>query len=411
MVHCSVCGRELENPVSVERGIGPVCWEHVKKSSEVSEGNYEEAGLRINPEYERLLPPLTAEEFEALKLSIKNEGLHFPIVVNGDRFILDGYHRARACLQLGIKPKTEVKKIEDPLLEKKFVIEANLRRRQLNDFQKAELAYVLEPIERELANQRMGEAGKLGRKIQLGVGSNEHTPDFEGKARDIAAAKVGLSPTTYHRAKTVLEKGSEALKEKVRKGKTSIAYAYQSIMREERHNNPPPLPDGRYDVILADPAWNYSYMAIDGNPELHYNTITLDDICSLNIPSAEDAILFLWATNPKLEECLQVMKAWGFEYKTNVAWVKNGLGKGQGIGHYIKGDHELLLIGKKGAIPVPIESSRPSSVLLASKTGHSKKPTEVYPIIERMYPNRSYLEVFARNSRPGWESWGNQLEK
>jgi DNA modification methylase len=184
--------------------------------------------LKINPEYEKLLPKVPKEEYNALAESIKMEGQHYPIVVNKEGVILDGHNRFRICQELGITPKVEVKAFPNKLLEKKFVIETNLRRRHLNDFQKAELAYPLLEIERELAKQRMRAAGKIGRNIQLGVGSNEPAPK-EGKARDVVAKAVGLSPITFHRAVKIIENGSEDLKEKVESGKISISAAYRII--------------------------------------------------------------------------------------------------------------------------------------------------------------------------------------
>ena len=91
--------------------------------------------LHLNPQYEKLLPQMSSEEFAELKASIQTEGQHYAIIVNEDLEVLDGHHRYRACLELGIDPDFEVRKFEDELLEKKFVIEANLRRRHLNNFQ------------------------------------------------------------------------------------------------------------------------------------------------------------------------------------------------------------------------------------------------------------------------------------
>jgi len=110
--------------------------------------------LTVNPEYEALLPKLSQEEYEALKTSIKNEGLHFPITINKDRVILDGHNRFKICQELQIAIKFEVKEFTNPLLEKKFVIEANLRRRHLTKFQRAEMGMPLLEIEKELAKQR-----------------------------------------------------------------------------------------------------------------------------------------------------------------------------------------------------------------------------------------------------------------
>ena len=154
--------------------------------------------ITTNPEYEALLPKLPKKEYDALKESIQKEGQHYPIVVNKEKFILDGHNRFEICKELNIEPKVETKIFPSKLFEEKFVIESNLRRRHLTPFQKAELAAPLMPIERELAKQRMSKAGKIGVKIREGrVGSNEHTHNFDGKARDIVAREVGLSPITF----------------------------------------------------------------------------------------------------------------------------------------------------------------------------------------------------------------------
>jgi len=362
------------------------------------------AKLIINKEYKKLLPTLSKEEYEALKQSIQTEGQHFPITINPQNIILDGHNRYRICLELGLEPKYEVKSFPDGLLEQKFVIEVNLRRRHLNDLQKTELGLPLEEINKELAKQRMSEAGKIGRNIQLGVSSNE-LPPTEGQARDITAKTIGISATTYHRAKTILQKGSEKLKQKARKGQISINAAYMQINRAEKHENTPDLPKGAFDVIYADPPWKYDF-CLEGDPRQHYQVMPTKEICELEVPKAKDAILFLWATNPKLEEALQVIKAWGFTYKTNLVWVKNR----KGPGYYFQSKHELLLVAKCGNIPPPTGANRPPSVLEADQRNHSQKPDEIYSLIERMYPNRKYLELFARNNRDGWFSWGLQNE-
>ena len=93
-------------------------------------------------------------EYETLKNSISNKGLHLPIIINQDNVILDGHNRLKICQELGIEPKYEVKDFEDPLQEKEFVIEINLKRRHLNNFQKAELEYKMEEIYKERARRR-----------------------------------------------------------------------------------------------------------------------------------------------------------------------------------------------------------------------------------------------------------------
>lgn len=188
--------------------------------------------LRVNPEYEKMLPKMSDEEFAELRVSIKAEGQHYAIIVNEDLEVLDGHHRFRACTELGIEPDFEVRKFEDKLLEKKFVIEANLRRRHLNNFQLVELAVPLLEIEKALAKKRQVTGGKNGRDLQLGLGlaPNDAKPAFKAKATEIVAKKAGVSTRTFERGKRIVEEASEEDKQQLREGKTSIAKVYREIV-------------------------------------------------------------------------------------------------------------------------------------------------------------------------------------
>lgn len=192
--------------------------------------------LRLNPQYEKLLPQMSEQEFNELKASIKSEGQHYPIIANEDLEVLDGHHRFRACTELGIEPDFEVRKFEDKLLEKKFVIEANLRRRHLNNFQLVELAVPLLEIEKALAKKRQSAGGKSGRNLQLGLVSDDADPEpaFKAKAAESVAKKAGVSTRTFERGKKILEKASEADKQQLREGKVSIAKVYQEIVSSQK---------------------------------------------------------------------------------------------------------------------------------------------------------------------------------
>src|SRR5262249_15186290 len=151
--------------------------------------------------------------------------------------------------------------------------------------------------------------------------------------------------------------------------------------------NKPLVTSRRYPIILADPPWPYERPDMGGTArtiENHYPTMSLDEICALPVPdiAADDAMLFLWATAPKLYECMKVIDAWGFDYRTNMVWVKDKVG----MGVYVRNQHELLLICRRGAIPQPRPGSQPSSVFHAPRLEHSRKPPNVHEILERLYP-------------------------
>lgn len=175
----------------------------------------------------------------------------------------------------------------------------------------------------------------------------------------------------------------------------------------------PPLPEGKFNIIYADPPWEYDFSVSDSRAiESHYSTMSLEEICEFREKGefdkhiADDAILFLWVPVPKDREGQKVIEAWNFEYKTGMVWVKDKIG----MGYYIRNKHELLMIATRGLPELPKSANRPESVINAPRTKHSKKPEAVYEIIEKMYPNGAYLELFARSQRKGWTSWGAEIE-
>jgi len=170
--------------------------------------------IKVNPEYEKILPKLSGEEFEALKASIQNDGQLYPIIINQKGVILDGHNRYHVCVELKFVPKTFTMPFDDPLLEKKFVIEVNLKRRHLNLFQKAEMGILLMDIEKAIAKTRQGKPS-----AQLGGKS--------GDARDIVSQRIGVGRGTFERAQKVIASANEETKDKLRKGEWSINYAYE----------------------------------------------------------------------------------------------------------------------------------------------------------------------------------------
>lgn len=217
-----------------------------------------------------------------------------------------------------------------------------------------------------------------------------------------------------HRARKlakVPEKVFEAALAESEPDKLPSEASIRQLAKRESRPKPEPIPTakGIFPVLYADPPWRYEH---NETPDLRaienqYPTMSIEEICALEVPAAEDAVLFLWATNPKLREGLEVIEAWGFEYRTNACWVKDRIG----MGYYVRGQHELLLIGRRGKLPVPEPSQRPASVIKAPRGKHSEKPLAAYELIETMYPALSKVELFARQQRRGWEGWGNQLRE
>jgi N6-adenosine-specific RNA methylase IME4 len=172
-----------------------------------------------------------------------------------------------------------------------------------------------------------------------------------------------------------------------------------------------------YETILADPPWRFQNRTGKMAPEhrrlARYETMTLDEITALPVTevAADGAHLYLWVPNALLAEGLAVMESWGFTYKTNLVWFKtrkDGGPDGRGVGFYFRNVTELVLFGVKGSRRTLAPGRRQVNLFGERKREHSRKPEQLYDIIERCSPG-PYLELFARHPRPGWHQWGDEL--
>ena len=187
-----------------------------------------------------------------------------------------------------------------------------------------------------------------------------------------------------------------------------------------------------FTAILADPPWSYRNFGgstsgrrnrVNGAAAAHYGTMTDEDIAAIPVGSfaAKDAVLFMWATWPRLDAAFRILPAWGFpQYVTAVPWVKtlpSAREIHRGVGTWTMGASEVLLIARRGAPePQHADKGKPLGILTdappvfyAPVGRHSAKPLEVHGWIERLFPGGTFLELFARRERPGWTTWGNEL--
>jgi len=175
----------------------------------------------------------------------------------------------------------------------------------------------------------------------------------------------------------------------------------------------------KFKTVLADPPWPFKNRTGKMAPEhkrlYRYPTMTLEEIKKLPVREIVDdqAHLYLWVPNALLKEGLEVIEAWGFEYKTNIVWYKvrkDGGPDRRGVGFYFRNVTELILFGVRGKLRTLEPGRRTPNIIVAPKTVHSRKPEEIYRIIELCSPS-PYIELFARNRRPGWIAWGNEVDK
>lgn len=174
---------------------------------------------------------------------------------------------------------------------------------------------------------------------------------------------------------------------------------------------------GQFGTVLADPPWQFSNRTGKMAPEhrrlSRYSTMTLDEIMALPVSqmALPQSHLYLWVPNALILEGLEVMKRWGFTYKTNLVWFKirqDGGPDGRGVGFYFRNVTELILFGTRGSLRTLDPGRRQVNIITSRKREHSRKPDELYNIIEKCSPG-PYLELFARHSRPRWTQWGNEI--
>ena len=176
----------------------------------------------------------------------------------------------------------------------------------------------------------------------------------------------------------------------------------------------------KFPTILADPPWQFQNRTGKVAPEHkrlnRYSTMALEEIKRLPVASAsaDTSHLYLWVPNALLPEGMAVLMAWGFQYKSNLIWHKirkDGGPDGRGVGFYFRNVTEMVLFGVKGKNARTLAPGRSQvNFLKTQKREHSRKPDEFYNIVESCSPG-PYLEMFARGSRPGWSTWGNQAEE
>lgn len=379
-----------------------------------------------------LIPEMTSDDYETHKADIQANG-QLESIKLFQGIILDGRHRYRACCDLDLQPKFEEWTGKDA---KQYVISMNVSRRQLSDNQRA------------LAAAAMATSSR---------GRNKHTATA-APSQEEAAALFGISPDSIQRAKKVLADADPVIVEMVKKDELAISMAAQvaklpkkeqlkalrskkvktladadeikakkcadvrkkrikTIQTRVANNKPLSTAGGPFSLIYADPPWRYEATGQSGSRlriENQYPTMETEDICALPVASIcdDDAMLFMWVPSSLLLDGLQVLKAWGFEYVTQAVWFKNGGGNEPYMGGVFLQAHETLLVGKRGnGLPAPKPENKVSSVIVAPREEHSKKPEKVYDMLEKMYPDfkGNFCELFARNTREGWLSWGNEV--
>ena len=352
---------------------------------------------RLDPHaFAKILPSMADSDLAALRESLLADGYVGPPIYTFEGKVLDGVHRYRLCVELGIDPPC-VEYTGDNAF--RFALNQNLARRHLNESQRAMIAARLVTTER-------GGAG----------GVRKSNTSIDVLTQPDVSALLTVSKPSVQRAQALLATKDKAVIAAVDSGELAVSRALHKVKQakavkehERLRKSPPKLPtDAPWQVILADPPWRYHYSPTTSRAiEQQYPTMPLDEMCAMPVADrcADDAVLYLWATPPKLEDAFEVIRAWGFSYRTCAVWVKSKIG----MGYWFRQRHEILLVGTRGKPQPPLESLRRDSVFECPTAAHSAKPAEVAELLEAQHPGRTWVEMFTREPRAGWLSHGTEL--
>jgi N6-adenosine-specific RNA methylase IME4 len=264
-------------------------------------------------------------------------------------------------------------------------------------------------------------AGEFLAQLEKDKGGRPVKNSFSGETVSQFAEAVdaaGITPVEASRFQLIAslpeDKFAEVVNEAKQSGKELTSSLVMKAARAEKNANKPApkVPDGKYRVIYADPPWKYTSGDQHSREEqettlgTHYGSMTIGELCALPIKSLahDDAVLFMWTTSPLLEECFDVINAWGFKYKASIVWDKDA----HNVGHYVSVRHEFLLICTRGSC-TPDSGKLLPSVVKEKRGEHSVKPETFRQMIDSMYTEGKRIELFARRPADGWDVWGNDV--
>ena len=372
-----------------------------------------------------LLPAMPEAEYAELLASIRENGQREPITLHRDGRTIDGRHRRRACAEAGIEPVTRTFDGPDSAILA-YVLDLNLKRRHLNESQRAMIAAALATMpEGRPANNRANLHGKATAAAMLKVSARSVASAKQVIAKAIPAiieaVRSGQMPVSQADQVSRLPKArQQEVAGNMGNGKSLLTTVLTATRAErvaviDRASTSLPLAEAflgrRFPVLYADPPWDFKQWSAGGQKKaaaMHYPTMPTAEICALPVAdiAAADSVLFMWAVPTLLPDALAVIEAWGFTYISHAVWVKPNIA----TGFWFRGQHEDLLVAKRGNMPPPSPSLLHSSVFTGdTATGaHSEKPDVVRDWIRSAYPETGRIELFARTEAAGWERWGNQ---
>ena len=328
--------------------------------------------------------------------------------------LIDGHNRMKICEQHGLSYRWDnILTFRSRDEAKAWIIRNQFGRRNIQPYQRAELALELEPLIAKKAKENQERSGR-----EFGKGCQKSDEPIEPVDTKREVAKVaGLSHDTIAKAKKIRDEAPEEVKDKLRRGEISINKAYGDIRREDKRSEvkkklddlvarESEAPTGEYDVIVIDPPWPMEKIERDVRPnqcEFDYPTMTLDEISRMDIPSAEDCHIWLWTTQKFLPDAFDILSAWNCRYVCTFVWHKPGGFQPIGLPQY---NCEFVLYGRRGS-PFFLDTKAFPTCFNAPRGKHTEKPEEFYDTLRRVTAGRR-LDMFNRREIDGFNGWGKE---
>jgi N6-adenosine-specific RNA methylase IME4 len=407
------------------------------------------------------LTDLTDDEYAALAADIRENGVLVPVIVDDstEQVIIDGHHREaiaqyydlpeekqpsyvtlnggsdREKLARGIKQNFIGRDTDQGVKTQavEYYLEVSWDRTANGDLIRTETDTEIAErlgVTRQLVNGVVNNANSCIIYHDRVKAREYYEANPDASYRDVAQQVSASRPTVTEWLKEDFDKGDDEKDESA--AKPALAEASDEDdqqtsdvkeifeTKEEQPDRPdgevddstdpeptesPDPPEAQYDVVYADPPWRYDFSKTSSRQiENQYQTMSLSEIKTLDVPAGEDAVLYLWATAPKLPQAMEVLDLWGFDYTTNIVWDKEQMG----MGYWSRVQHELLLIGTRGDVSPPETGDRRRSVIREQRGEHSTKPETVADMISAQHSGADLIELFARDERDGWDVWGNE---
>jgi N6-adenosine-specific RNA methylase IME4 len=372
----------------------------------------------IDPEFQRLIPPLEASELWQLEENIRAHGCR-DALVTWHGLLVDGHNRLHICVKHKLPFSTIAMEFENRDAVMLWMEENQLGRRNLTDDQRAVIGLSISQRRTAKAKgERASKAGKTGgngrpKQSSLPTAVVGKLPKNRSKESARGAAKEARVSERKIRTLQKLAKVAPELLPKIRAGAMTIANAKAETQRANRlkiaaeiRTEAPKYPEGPFRVIVVDPPWRYDVRQEDATHRARtpYPDMSQAELKALPIAKVAhtNAILWLWTTNSFMRDALELIEAWGFSQKTILTWVKDRMGTGA----WLRGQTEHCIMAIRGKPVVTLTNQ--TTALQAPLREHSRKPEQFYTLVESLCPGNR-LELFARAEREGWATTGAEV--